>query len=342
MIRVSLHAFGDWLGLGRTSRKGRRQRRLIIDLISRPARLHCKVAPRSGPPKGPPDRYGVRPYFTLEEARLGGVISGETRREKARKRNRSIRKDIYKRGLTQKAAADRAGVCVRTVQKALADKGYLKLPKHRPGHDYREDESNSVARGRERGAASDENRRDEPATAPTDATDGAGKGGGDGGAGGLGGQDAGVAMAKAVAPANPVRPANPAAGEAGFASGLPGEPPRPSFARSTVALKLHWAETIDQLLANAPDQRWRNIRESQQRKIRREINQYADQVRRKEGPERWAVMLSARREWLRELRRAVADPVMVLARHNRLARQRHQRNLRQPTKRETTRRKGKT
>ena len=142
---INPHAFKTFasaVGIGRKSRKARKLRRILKDNLSRPARRHAAVRPKAGPPKGPPDQWGRREYYSLDACRRGGIKSGAVRRQNVRHRNRSIRETVRKHGLTRQEAANRHGVSLRTVYYVLKQIAFFRGPKHVPAHGFREPATN--------------------------------------------------------------------------------------------------------------------------------------------------------------------------------------------------------
>ena len=66
-------------------------------------------------------------YFTVEQARRGGIRSGMMRRFNSRKRDSRIRNLRFKRGLAATAIAEIVGVSVRTVYYVLQRPAFWKL-----------------------------------------------------------------------------------------------------------------------------------------------------------------------------------------------------------------------
>ena len=133
---INPHAFKTFasaVGIGRKSRKARKLRRILKDNLSRPARRHAAVRPKAGPPKGPPDQWGRREYYSLDACRRGGIKSGAVRRQNVRHRNRSIRETVRKHGLTRQEAANRHGVSLRTVYYRPQTNSLLQGPQTRAG-----------------------------------------------------------------------------------------------------------------------------------------------------------------------------------------------------------------
>ena len=114
--------FREWCdanGLGGESRQARNRRRLVYDRACRPNRILSGKAPKSGPPKGRPDRYGQRHYWTLEECRNGGRKSGDMRRWRNRERDNEII-SLRLNGNVSAAVAKAIGVCIRTVKYVMS------------------------------------------------------------------------------------------------------------------------------------------------------------------------------------------------------------------------------
>ena len=138
----AIDAFCQSLGIGRKSRKGRKQRQRIKDALCRPARLRAGKAATWGPPKGLPDKNGCRDYYILDECRRGGRQSGAVRRFNVRKRDRAIRCDVHKRGLHPRDVARRHGVSLRTVYVVLKRPPFARGPKDYRKHDFRDRATN--------------------------------------------------------------------------------------------------------------------------------------------------------------------------------------------------------
>ena len=124
-----LQAFCRSISVGKKSRKARKQRRIIKDVLSRPARLRAGVLPKAGPPKGPRDQNGHREHYTIDACRRGGIKSGAVRRHKVQKRNTSIREMVYKHGHTRQHAANHHGISLRTVYYVLSNATFTRAPK---------------------------------------------------------------------------------------------------------------------------------------------------------------------------------------------------------------------
>ena len=110
--------FREWCDqncLGGESRQARNRRRSVYDRACRPNRILSGKAPKSGPPKGRPDRNGQRHYWTLEQCRNGGRKSGDMRRWRNRVRDNQII-TLIRKGKTAKAVAEAVQVCLRTVR----------------------------------------------------------------------------------------------------------------------------------------------------------------------------------------------------------------------------------
>ena len=125
----ALKAFCSSIGIGRKSRKARKQRRTVKDVLSRPARLRAGVLPKAGPPKGPRDQNGHREHYTIDACRRGGIKSGAVRRHKVQRRNTSIREMVYKHGHTRQHAANHHGISLRTVYYVLSNATFTRAPK---------------------------------------------------------------------------------------------------------------------------------------------------------------------------------------------------------------------
>ena len=125
----ALKAFCSSIGIGRKSRKARKQRRTVKDVLSRPARRHAGVDPKAGPPKGPRDQNGHREHYTIDACRRGGIKSGAVRRHKVQRRNTSIREMVYKHGHTRQHAANHHGISLRTVYYVLSNATFTRAPK---------------------------------------------------------------------------------------------------------------------------------------------------------------------------------------------------------------------
>ena len=144
-IRASaLKPFCASMGIGRKSRKARKQRRVIKDILSRPVRLYAGAEPMAGPPKGPPDHKGRRQYYSLDACRRGGIRSGAVRRHKVRNRNTSIREMVFARGYTRQQAAVHHGVSLRTVYYVLSHTSFSRAAKRTHNHGFAQHATNNL------------------------------------------------------------------------------------------------------------------------------------------------------------------------------------------------------
>ena len=151
----TLKAFCRAIGIGRKSRKARKQRQTIRDVLSRPARILAGASTKAGPPKGPADASGRREYHTLDACRRGGIKSGVVRRHQNQRRNDSIREMVFKKGLTRRETADAHGVSLRTVYYVLRHRTFARAPNQVRTQPYQEAATNilrQAGRDADRGA----------------------------------------------------------------------------------------------------------------------------------------------------------------------------------------------
>ena len=140
----ALKAFASAIGIGRKSRRARKMRRILKDILAGSARRHAAVRPKTGPPKGPPDQWGQREYHSLEACRRGGIKSGAVRRRNVQRRNTSIREMVFKHGHTRQQAATHHSISLRTVYYVLKQTAFHRGPKHVPTHGFREPATNTL------------------------------------------------------------------------------------------------------------------------------------------------------------------------------------------------------
>ena len=145
----TLRAFCRSIGIGKKSRKARRQRGVIRDVLSGPARAHAGVPPKAGPPKGPADNRGRREYHTLDACRRGGIKSGAVRRHRNRSRDATILDMVLTKGHTRREAAVALGVSLRTVYYVLARDKVTRAAEAVRRHPYKKDATNILRQAQE-------------------------------------------------------------------------------------------------------------------------------------------------------------------------------------------------
>ena len=131
------------------SRVGRRRRRQALDRYYTAQRRYEGRPAVSGPPIPGSHRTGRRQFYTLEQARAGGLKSGEARRIKAAPLHREI-KQLRNSGLGCREIARRLGCAHSTVSRLLRGviRTFVKLVREQYSPPRRKP-SQRAARGRE-------------------------------------------------------------------------------------------------------------------------------------------------------------------------------------------------
>ena len=111
----------DLGGVSRRSRIGRKARRKALDTYHRTERGQSGRPAKSGPPVPGSERTGRRTFYTLEQARIGGIRSGATRRFNARERHAKVRQ-LRAEGLSLRAIALVVGYSAATCSRILNGK----------------------------------------------------------------------------------------------------------------------------------------------------------------------------------------------------------------------------
>ena len=181
-------------------------------------------------------------YYTIEQARRGGIRSGMMRRFNSRKRDSRIRNLKCKRGLGPTAIARLVGCCRQTVYNVLGSAPFWKVP------------------------VSQQQQPD--------------------------------ALGKCLT---------------NIISQVETTAVRPYGARVKVAKWLFWQMRVRQMVADAPDQRVRAVRQRQLDTLKRSLSQY----RRAVGVDLWGSILAASQLWLDRLIANGGGPLPELVKHTR-------------------------
>ena len=312
----ALKAFCSTFGIGKKSRKARKWRRWVNDLLSSAARIHAGVQAKSGPPKGPPDEHGRRHYYTLDACRRGGRHSGAVRRFNTRHRDSRIREAVFKHGMTRAAAARQFGVCPTTVTNVLQRRPFVKGPGYAPQHGFQKPPTNIL-----RQTAVMPERSEAPAAVaeagpvptatgpPTVVPSGA---------------DTASLGPETALPlpgdADPFVPAQP-----GLLPDMQPMPRRIPLSRTYLALKMHWKRLAEAQLPTITNQRMKSIRTEQVKSLDKEIDAYIRKIAQSEGKEHAQRVRDASEGWLDALTDYATDPVILLLHYNRDTRSKHQR-----------------